>query len=206
MDSMFTNKVADLCMRMGIALTTWQNVEEQHYHLFLSFMRVAEGPIPSVVYFSVESFDARRNMVARMAQNFLWTTELNRDWGLINKALKDANEARNSIAHYGIYWTAHERKVGESVELKISGPAIQPSLYHQVSELLGRTTHPDHSLDAGKIDKWIREFSELADRIAKFRVALSRSPAKPVRMPMPPPSTPKVSPPPPMDNNQQKPE
>jgi hypothetical protein len=27
MDSAFTNKVADLCMRMGIALTTWQNVE-----------------------------------------------------------------------------------------------------------------------------------------------------------------------------------
>ena len=193
-------------MRMGIALSTWQNVEEQHYHLFLRFLGVSEGPIPSVVYFSVESFDARRNMVDRMARYFLSTSELNRKWGELNKELKDANDARNSIAHYGIYWTAYERAVAESVELEIRGPAIGPSHYNRVSAILGRTTHPDHNLDADKIDGWIRRFSELADRIAKFREALSRSPAKPQPMPMPPlPTRPLITPPPPL-NDKLKPE
>jgi hypothetical protein len=180
-------------------------IEEQHYHLFLRFLGVSEGPIPSVVYFSVESFDARRNMVDRMARDFLWTPELNGEWGELNKALKDANEARNSIAHYSIYWTAYERTVGESVELEIRGPSIGPSLYNRVSAILGRTTHPDHNLGADKIDGWIRRFGDLADRIAKFREALLRSPAKPQPLPKPPPPTPPITPPPPL-NSKSKPE
>jgi hypothetical protein len=52
----------------GIALSIWQNVETQHYHLFLNLLGTPAGEIPSVVYFGIESFDARRTMVDRMVQ------------------------------------------------------------------------------------------------------------------------------------------
>lgn len=199
----FTEQTRDLCMRIGIALTRWQNVEEQHYHLFLLMLGVKEGPVPSVVYFSVESFDSRRKMIGRMADCFLSTKELNTEWGTLNKRLKDANDARNSMAHYGIYINAYERTVGDSIELIIDPPTIQPSLYNKVSELLGRTKDPKHSLDADKIDSWIIEFGELAEAVAKFKTAISLAPARPVPLPTPPPPTPKVSPPPRLNKRQQ---
>jgi hypothetical protein len=96
-------------MRMGLALTVWQNVEEQHYHLFLKLLGSQEGDISSVVYFSVESFEARRRMVGRMVHYYSTSKELRIVWNKIEKQLKDHNESRNKIAHYGSCRQANRR-------------------------------------------------------------------------------------------------
>jgi hypothetical protein len=148
MESLFPDVVNDLCMRMGIALTVWQNVEEQHYHVFLAFLDIPDDDTSSVVYFSVESFEARRKMVSRMAQGILTTAEQKKEWGEIDKQLKDHNEDRNKIAHYGIHFDIYERDVpnGET-EIKVAPPSLQPSRSNRVSELLGRTSDkPEHNL------------------------------------------------------------
>jgi hypothetical protein len=127
-------------MRMGLALTVWQNVEEQHYHLFLKLLGSQEGDISSVVYFSVESFEARRRMVSRMVHYYSTSKELRIVWNQIEKQLKGHNESRNKIAHYGIYYDFFERDLPDGkVEYTFALPSLRPSRSNSVNVLLGRT-------------------------------------------------------------------
>src|SRR5262245_8977662 len=182
----------DFCMRMGVALAVWQNVETQHYHLFLNLLGIADEKIASVVYFNTESFEARRIMVHRMVECFPTTKELRVEWGELSKALKTANENRNKIAHYEISYPVYER--GSAVDPKttvihIGSPHLTPSLYNQVSRLLGRTSEsPAHNLSAEQLDQYIRDFSGLAGRVCRFGVdcAATRWPSGGNRKPPPP--------------------
>jgi hypothetical protein len=191
-----SEEVNDLCMRMGIALAVWQNVEEQHYHVFLSFLDVPDDEVSSVAYFSVESFDARRKMVGRMATYALKTAEQHKQWGELDKLLKDHNDNRNKIAHYGIQ---HDLFKEPDSEFRIGPPSLRPSRSNQVSILLGRTSDKlGHNLSATVVDGFIRDFGKLARRLGRFKNSLPprRGVASPYRMP--PPLMPEVSPPPPL--------
>jgi hypothetical protein len=203
METFFPDEANDLCMRMGIALAVWQNVEEQHYHVFLALLDVPDDDISSVVYFCVESFEARRKMVGRMAQGALTTADQKKEWGEIEKQLKDQNENRNKIAHYGIHYDVYARELSDGeTEVKVMLPSLQPSLSNRVSVLLGRTSDkPAHNLSAAAIDDLIRDFNKLARRVEKFKNGLpprnaSRSPYR-----MPPILTPEISPPPPLSSS-----
>jgi hypothetical protein len=195
----------DLCMRIGFALAVWQRVEEAHYDLFLDMLEVPDGSVPSVVYFSVESFDARRKMVGRMAHYYLKTSEQKKEWGEIDKQLKDMNGNRNKLAHYGIevevivHDTPSEDRLGM---LEFGGARVQPSRRNRVNELLGRTPDRDiHNLNAEMIDAYIISFSAAAQRIQQFNNGLRSQ--RDARYPLPARMLrgvrPLVSPPPPMN-------
>src|ERR1700687_749332 len=96
----------DLCRNIGLALVVWQEVEEAHFELFVKMLGSDYNEVSAVVYFSVESFEARRKMVGNMAHYFLTAkadkTIWNDDKGGLQKALKDANENRNKLAHYNV--------------------------------------------------------------------------------------------------------
>jgi hypothetical protein len=191
---------------MGLALTVWQYVEEQHYRLFLKLLDVPDGEIPSVVYFSVESFESRRKMVSRMLHFFPmhpkgrvgWRGE----WNLLEKQLKDYNEDRNKLAHYGLESNIDFKQPEAAdgfVEIVIKPPTLQPSRSNRVSELLGRTADtPKHNLSATELDLYIRNFHRLATQMRDFTVRVSPrgaslSPYKWLHPPIP-----EVSPPPPL--------
>ena len=40
-------EVNDLCMRMGVALSVWQGVETEHYHMFLTLLGIQDGNWPA---------------------------------------------------------------------------------------------------------------------------------------------------------------
>jgi hypothetical protein len=180
----------DLCMRMGVALSVWQDVETQHYHLFLTLLGIQEGEIPSVVYFGSENFDARRTMVSRMVHYFPTTKALRAEWNKIEKDLKDFSENRNKIAHYGIYRDLFEHTLPSGRKrLMLKPPSLQPSLWNRVSKLLGRTSDKkEHNLSADELNGYIRDFGALGLRIAQFNVDCARIqwPNGEVRKPLPP--------------------
>lgn len=193
----------DLCMRMGIALTVWQNVEDQHYHLFLNLVGVTEGKIPSVVYFSNESFDARRVMVHRMVDCFKTTKEMRIEWNELSKQLKDSAENRNKIAHYGIGYSMYEHpseKDPQKMELSISPPSLVPSAYNHVSKLLGRTVDMlEHNLSAKEVDGYIRDFGALGNRVLRFSHDCGQIQWPNGQVRKPPSPMPEVLPPAPMN-------
>jgi len=192
---------------MGLALTVWQNVEEQHYHLFLKLLGSQEGDISSVVYFSVESFEARRRMVSRMVHYYSTSKELRIAWNKIEKQLKDHNESRNKIAHYGIYYDFFERDLPDGkFEYTFALPSLQPSRSNSVNVLLGRTSdEPAHNLGAAELDAYIRSFGALAQSISKFREDLIPVNGEPSRPPSLPPPAPDVFPPPPLETDYNEP-
>jgi hypothetical protein len=193
----------DFCMRMGLALAVWQNVETQHYHLFLNLLGIADERIASVVYFSTESFEARRIMVHRMVECFPTTKKkLRVEWNELSKELKTANGTRNKIAHYEIAYPVYESK-SEKDKVHVGSPILMPSLYNQVSKLLGRSD-PAHSPSADELDQYIRDFGNLATRVCRFGIdcAAIRWPGGGSRRP--PPPTFETSPPPPLSRRRSK--
>jgi hypothetical protein len=45
----------DICYLMGLALVTWQSIEDVHFKIFLKIVRVPIDDVSSVPYFAVES-------------------------------------------------------------------------------------------------------------------------------------------------------
>jgi hypothetical protein len=194
--SLFFN---DLCMRMGMALAVWQQVEEQHYRLFLELLQVGEGDIPSVVYFSTESFDARRKMVSRMFQFSPADKPQRIEWNEIEKQLKDFNDNRNKIAHYSIRLEfTNVKKSDGRMYFKFGDYRLIPSRHNKVSVLLGRTEEdPEHNLSADAMDQYMKDFNALACRLSTF-VWTMRSARLPPQSLGPQPPLPQIDPPPPL--------
>lgn len=190
----------DLCMRIGFALATWQNVEEQHYRLFAELLGVEVSNIVSVAYFNSESFEGRRKMVSGMFHSFKSTPEQRLTWNDLERDLKLCNEERNKLAHYGIDSdVTSEEQPGGHLLVSFSNSKLRPSRFNRAAELLGRTPKdPKHNLSADDIDAIIVQFDDLAFRIGQFTAPLRRhlKPAAPVLVP--PPPIQRVSPPSPL--------
>src|SRR5438105_1918125 len=89
-----------VCSLMGQAMLTWQKVEDQTLALFLTLIQTPRREVASVIFFSVESFDARRNIINRIIQVSHLPSTRNSEWSDICAELKSANRQRNAIAHY----------------------------------------------------------------------------------------------------------
>jgi len=204
------NDTLDLCMRMGVALSVWQSVEDQHYHLFLTLIGDKTGTdVSAVTYFSVESFDARRVLISRMVQSFPTTKDLRIEWNALDKLLKDNGENRNKVAHYGIYHSIYEAAEPDEKghkAIKVAPPSLQPSAYNKVSELLGRTSDkPDHNISAAQLNSYIIDFGKLAMRVAQFGVACGRIQWRDEEVRKPPPPMAMIAPPPPLNTLRSRP-
>jgi hypothetical protein len=194
-------KTRDLSMRIGFALSVWQRVEEQHYHLFLTLLGLDDSNIPAIVYFSTESFDARRTMVDRMFQDFPSTKELRTKWNDINKNLKDHSKNRNKLAHYKISHSAYADP-DQPLTIRLRPPALKPSPYNRVSQLLGYTPdNQEHNLGASELNGYIKAFSELGAAVCRFNASCMRVRARPGQVMKPPPPMIEVSPPPPLSKS-----
>ena len=166
----------DLCYHIGLALVTWQDVEEAHFKLFFKATGASDVDVASLVYHATESFVARHTMLGRVVDVFLQKTAqadiLKRRWddGVtgLKKLLKDAGLDRNKLAHYT--WENEILSQTElpdaSLEIRFGGPRLQASAYNAVSRVLGYTPDKqDHSLDIKAVRNYINRFRELAERL-----------------------------------------
>jgi hypothetical protein len=172
----------DLCRHIGLALVVWQEVEEAHFGLFVKMLGSDYNEVSAVVYFSVESFEARRKMVGNMAHYFLTAkadkTIWNDDKGGLQKELKDANENRNKLAHYNV--EEDLLNVDEEdgvVTVDLGPPRLRPHKWNLVSRLRGLTPDkPEHNLSVAEVAGYVREFRKLARRIRDFSSNLTLPP------------------------------
>ncbi len=166
-----------LCQQIGMALVTWQEVENAHFRIFHRLLGEPQFSIASIVYHHTESFEARHKMVGLLIQHSLKDKEpaLRKMWsnekGGLQKDVRDANLNRNKLAHY-----SHDQAVSSvektddgEVVVKFSEPRLQPSPYNEVSRLLGRTPDRDeHNLSVVGIQNYIADFVTLTRRLDEF--------------------------------------
>jgi hypothetical protein len=153
----------DLCLHIGLALVVWQEVEESHFGLFVKMLGSGYNDVSSVVYFSVESFEARRKMVGNMAHYFLTAKADKKAWsdenGGLQKALKDADENRNKLAHYSVaedVIRTIEHENGD-VTIEFAAPRLRPYEGNLVSRMRGLTIDkPEHNLSVAEVSGYIR--------------------------------------------------
>jgi len=179
----------DFCYHIGLALVTWQDVEEAHFKLFFKLIGAPNAEIASLAYHAIESFTARHVMVGRMVDSFFKSTTqdeaVRKKWqnadGL-QKRLKDANLNRNKLAHYSWktdFVSETHLKTG-GIFLRFSGPRLQASAYNSVSRALGYTPDkPEHNLDIPALQTYTGEFLRLAVKLDDFQRDLKAWPLEP---------------------------
>jgi hypothetical protein len=55
-DRRYQEEFKNLCYFMGLSLVMWQQVEEEHFRLFVKMLGAPQKEICSIVYYSTESF------------------------------------------------------------------------------------------------------------------------------------------------------
>jgi hypothetical protein len=199
---------------IGFAMIAWQTVEVAHFKLFLKMLGAPQKEICSVVYFSIESFDSRHKMIGRVAHYFLQGDHYDKhritwagtDGGLYKK-IKDANENRNKVAHYDLYFDIRISEKPDGGQDYILGlPRLAPNPQNLVSHLLGRTADaPGHKLSPEEIKAYASTFQALGTEIDDFQKNLTLPPpqqglgllgllAPPLDLTAPPPPLPKTPP------------
>jgi len=135
------NDFNDLCYYIGLALVTWQRVEEVHFKIFCAFLGVPQSQIASAAYYSTESFAARNTMLNNMAQYFFRPLpellpgntlkkfkDLYSQWLKLHKLLKDTNDNRNKLAHYTAdFDLLNMRMEGENVVFDVTPTTLRRS-------------------------------------------------------------------------------
>ncbi|WP_315765486.1 MULTISPECIES: hypothetical protein [unclassified Bradyrhizobium] len=174
------NELDVLCHRIGLALVTWQDVEDAHFRMFFKLLGAPDYSVASLVYHHTESFEGRHTMVGRLIEHSLkgkprlrklWSNEK----GGLQKDVKEANRNRNKLAHYSHDFTVScvEEMNDGSVTITFSDPRLQPSPYNMVSRLLGRTPDKEeHSLNAISVLGYTHNFAALARRLNDFCLEL----------------------------------
>jgi len=166
---------------MGLALATWQGVEEAHYKIFTKLLGLTLGGLGSVVYFSTESFEARRKMVDDMIALALKGRHVKKQraqWEGLKKPLKDANKNRNKLAHYGIDYDLINPRPGvggDGYVFNLTAHTLRPSRWNEWARLRGRAKeHPGHNLGIDEVKEYVVEFRRLGHILEQFHADLPR--------------------------------
>jgi hypothetical protein len=171
---------------IGRSLVAWQDVEEEHFKLFFRLIGSPLFENAAIVYYGMGDFATRHKIVGQLLQITLngpdfqdqrkvWQNEK----GGLQKAIKNANDDRNKLAHYeshidskvepGI--SADPTKI-PTIKIRLSGPTLRPSAYNVVSRLLGRTPDKEgHDLKIDEIKEFYAMFKDLAVKIDEFRTS-----------------------------------
>jgi hypothetical protein len=164
-----------LCFLMGQAMLTWQKVEDATFRLFTTLVQTSRREVASVLFYSIESFDARRNIISRIIQVSKLPSAKNAEWNNICAELKSANTQRNAIAHYSDDIEAIATRELEDGGVVVSfGPFSLKSPTHNVKNVLqgfGPKGLPE-KLDAKDLSKLVGRFFALATRVEEFNQLL----------------------------------
>lgn len=179
------NEFKDLCYHIGLALVVWQEVERALFVLFIKMLGSSYNEMASVVFYGIESFEARRKMVGNMAHYFLKEKADKAIWndntGGLQKALKDGNEKRNKLAHYDLeedFVDITYEQDGSAV-VNFGPPRLRPTQYNLISTMRGHTPDkPEHNLSVKEVIGYIKEFHDLAEQVNNFTGRLPSPPSE----------------------------
>jgi hypothetical protein len=142
----------DLFMWAGFALITWQDVEAAHCRLFVKLIGSTRTELCSAIYFHIQSFSSRCDMVNKVISLALLSDQQKLEWRRISKLIRAQLEKRNNIAHY---------ELGATIEGP--GPKVVPGLRR-----LNLKGKDKHSLTGRDLYKQSLAFQELAKLIMQF--------------------------------------
>lgn len=113
---------------MGVALTSWADVEEAHFLAFRKMMGSTKKEICSIIYFSIPSFEAKRVLVDRVATYYL-ADEFKKGWSKLDRELQQASAQRGMLAHYGLDFEILAKTENEdgSLSIEFGRPRLRPS-------------------------------------------------------------------------------
>jgi hypothetical protein len=160
-----------LFQAMGVALTTFQGVEDAHYLLFLKMLGAPMEEVCSVIYFSPPSFEGRRVMVDRVAQHALEEKYKN-EWNALNKRLSKASEKRGRIAHYSLDFEWIDVPPVPPADFafgEMGKPRLRPSRYNRLKD----GDNPQHLLTIIEVAKSVSVFAQLRDDLNAFTAKVS---------------------------------
>jgi hypothetical protein len=129
-----TNDFDELCRLKGLALAVWQRLEDLHFVFFHRMLGDRQIEMSSMIYHGLSSFEARRQLVDRIASLFSLTEEARSDWDAIHRDLETAAKNRNKVAHYTIeYADVTSTELGDgSIEFLFR----DPRMYSRISAAL----------------------------------------------------------------------
>jgi hypothetical protein len=172
-----TNDFDELCRLKGLALAVWQRLEDLHFVFFHRMLGDRQIEMSSMIYHGLSSFEARRQLVDRIASLFSLTEEARSDWDAIHRDLETAAKNRNKVAHYTIeYADVTSTELGDgSIEFLFRDPRLRPSSFSYFDAMRGRVpTKPEHNLSAAEIREYIRSFNEISERLSGLMVKVFR--------------------------------
>jgi hypothetical protein len=147
---------------MGMALTTWQGVEDAHYLFFLKILGAPKEEICSVLYFSPPTFESRRVMADRVAEHALGKTEDKKEWPKISKRLETGASHRGRVAHYALdFEFIWDSTVATLAQLTVGQPHLRPSRYNKLKAAKDQLT-------TKQISGYVLEFNKLRADVTNF--------------------------------------
>jgi hypothetical protein len=157
----------DLCAFLGMALVTWQKVEDTHYLLFVKLIGAPKKEVCSILYFSPPSFESRRVLVDRLAQTIITDPKILKTWRKLNKDLDTEGSNRGKLAHYGLDYEVVFNTPEPSTDFKLGFPKLAPSRHNQIASLVGKkkTKEP---LTTKEVRNLITNFIEIEGRLNEF--------------------------------------
>ena len=147
---------------LGSVLHEWQLVECELCRLFSTVMRAPDHRLTEEVFYSVQNFRDKLNMVDAALQFALWRRQALQDtWVKLNKAIGKRSSRRNKIVH-GQTWSDH---VGGGVMGHQLGPQRTFSTVQAAEKNPQRGFSDHHKLRATSqsfrlLARCIREFDE----------------------------------------------
>jgi hypothetical protein len=163
---------------IGLGLTSWTIVEEQHFLLFRKMLSSISKEICSVLYFSPPSFESRRVLVDRVAQLHL-PESLLKEWNALNDDLADGASQRGRLAHYGLDFevTKEEKHEDGSVSFEFGEVRLRPSSHNHVN-ILQKKTGEKHTVTTQKLRDYMESFKALEARLKEFSLKMTPAPPK----------------------------
>lgn len=154
---------------IGLSIVAWQSVENSAFRLFASVISSPSDEITSVLFYHIQSFESRVQLLDRIMYYYIKSETIKSEWKVLKKELESCTKERNKIVHYSLSMEKDEN--GTEVY------KVAPSYWDKVAPILGRTPNkPNHSLTITYIYALRARFQDLSNRIDTFRLSLSGLP------------------------------
>lgn len=163
------DKVQNLMILMGLGLTAWESVENEHFFLFRKLLNYTADHICSVLYHSPPTFESKRVLVDKLIDANVIPNNFKNEWSKINRRLASASEHRGNIAHFGLGFEI-EYISRSHLTYRLVNPHLRPSLQNRLKSMQNKGyDNPKYRIPESTLHEYIEEFRNLADEIEEFR-------------------------------------
>jgi hypothetical protein len=163
----------EILFLMGLGLTSWERVEDEHFFLFRKLLDYQADQICSVLYHGPPTFESRRVLVDRLMEANVVPPDFKTVWRKINKRLATAANHRGQLAHFGLGFDVDYLDKEPSLKYRVINPHLRPSLNNRLKSMQGTGyENPKTRVSKAALVEYLEEFGALASELAEFRRTL----------------------------------